>query len=515
MKRTVSVLLTALLLLNGCQAQPHVPTAMNGAERLIEQALAAPWPGTEEDARQSAETGRSPLYAKLGVPERFAPIVDSGSDALSVEVDAKVVLPDVDKLPMLKVKPAQFSQKTVDALFKLLCGDTRMYDTSASGHTRESLERNLEMWRERLDDEDALMREDAKGMVELLEAQLAAMPGNVEDMVSTARLREMVYSFGTPDVGRYMGVNAVERPEDAYEMGGKRFMVHNDFHRMDWEDRNIDFGPETGARITYFDGDTMLHANGANTYTLVDAAEDVPKEALESLGMAPEEAAGLVQAAMDGAGLELAVDNVWLNTRREYSKTVVDGAAHYSEPTADSPASYTYMVTLGQVLGGAATRSVYEAEANNRKNLSSMEPAWFYQRIGCEVYDGAIQSFSWAAPVEVCETVTQDAALLPFDTIADVFHALIPLRYGEENSDPDLRRLEIRIDRVELEMQRVTPDGSVSEGLLVPVWNFYGKLYSVYDWGTRGADGGLYDFPRALLTINAIDGSVIDIFEGY
>lgn len=516
MKRIISILLIALLALTGCQAQMEVPAAESEAERLIAQAQTTHPAVTLEKKEQPAEEGISPLYAKLGAPERFVPEVDAGSDKISVEVDAKVVLPDTDGLPVAKVQPAQFSQETVDALFELFCGDTVMYDTSDSGYTRDDILGNLEMWQGRLNDEDSLMRENARGMVELLEAQLETMPEDVEEMVSSAELREMVYSFGTPDVGRYMGVDTVERPEaEPGESDGKRFMIRNDYHIMDWKDPNIDFGPATGAYARYYDNDTNDRLRGQHSFTLINAPEDVPDEALQQLGMTPEEAAELVQESFREAGLELAVDKVYLNTVQEYGTTVMDGVEYETEPSEDSPTCYrAYVVTLGQVMGGAASRTVTEAQANNGKNESSMEPSWFYQRIECEIYDGGIQNFTWRGPMEEVEVVAEEAALLPFEEIAGIFEAMMDVEYAGYLSDADLLGIDVKVDRVELELQRITPDSSVTEGLLVPVWNFYGSMDRRYSWGAYSSNDTM-DLPRAMLTINAIDGSVIDIFMGY
>lgn len=396
MKRMISMLLIALLTLTGCQPQMEVSAAESEAERLIAQAQTTLPAVTLEKKEPPTEEGISPLYAKLGAPERFAPEVDAGSDKISVEVDAKVVLPDTDGLPVVKVQPAQFSQETVNALFALFCGDTVMYDTSASGFTRNHILANIELSQRWIEDEMFDLKEEGKSMRTLMEKELAEMPEDIGEMVSSGKLREMVYSFFSSDIGRYMGVSAVERPESALgESLGKMFSVQNDFHTMDWEDHNVDFGPETGARCSYYDDDTDDKIRGQHAFTLINGPEDVPEAALRELGMTPEEAAELVRESFREAGLELAVDKVYLNTIREYGTTVMDGVEYETDPSEDSPTYYrAYVVTLGQVMDGVPTRTVTEAQANNGKNESSMEPSWFYQRIECEVYDGGIQGFT-------------------------------------------------------------------------------------------------------------------------
>lgn len=516
MKRIISLLLIVLLAFTGCKMEQPVPTVQSDVDKLIEQAQTTPDPDIAE-VRAEETPNNSPLYARLGAPAVFAPEIETNSDSVTIKVDAKVVLPDTDKLPIVKVKPAQFSQETVSNLFELLCGDTVMYDTSPSGFTRNEIIANTEVYKSWIENDFvglADLKEEGKGMLALVEKELAQMPENIEELVSTGELREMVYSFYTPDLGRYMGVHAVEKPEAPIgESHGRTFKVQNDFITMDWDDHNVDYGPETKALIAYHD-ETDSRIIGDHKFELINSEENVPDEALKQLGMTPEEAAELVISEMKKAGLELAVDKVYLDTIREFSTVVIDGVEFQSEPTEDSQTNYAYAVTLGQVMGGAPTRTVTEAEGNNCKNVASMEPSWFYQHIECGVFDGKIMWFAWEAPMEEVEVMEADSALLPFEEIAAIFDVMLQMEYLGNTSDPDLLGIDVSIDRIELELQRITPDGSITEGLLVPVWNFYGNVGYKYTFGDHQLNDGM-NLPRALLTINAIDGSVINIFEGY
>ena len=49
-------------------------------------------------------------------------------------------------------------------------------------------------------------------MLDFLEAELAAIPDDPAKMISDGTLREMIISTNKPDIGRYMGVSAVEKP---------------------------------------------------------------------------------------------------------------------------------------------------------------------------------------------------------------------------------------------------------------------------------------------------------------
>jgi hypothetical protein len=55
----------------------------------------------------------------------------------------------------------------------------------------------------------------------------------------------------------------------------------------------------------------------------------------------------------------------------------------------------------------------------------------------------------------------------------------------------------------------VQEKGDLEQGYLVPSWTFFG----VYDMDARGAQG--YDGTDPLLTVNALDGTIIDLNVGY
>ena len=117
--------------------------------------------------------------------------------------------------------------------------------------------------------------------------------------------------------------------------------------------------------------------------------------------------------------------------------------------------------------------------------------------------------------MEITEIITENANLLPFSEIASIAMRMLPVIYGGYvHGDDDLLRATLSIDRIQLELQRVTEENAIEYGLVIPVWNFYGEYVSEYEWATFSSKPP-YDLPGALLTINAVDGSVIDPQKGY
>ena len=76
--------------------------------------------------------------------------------------------------------------------------------------------------------------------------------------------------------------------------------------------------------------------------------------------------------------------------------------------------------------------------------------------------------------------------------------------------------MRIEISRVTLTLQRVMEKNTFDSGLLVPVWNFWGTVTETrVNKKTRATYEDFSDDRYPRISINAIDGSVIDPMTGY
>ena len=123
------------------------------------------------------------------------------------------------------------------------------------------------------------------------------------------------------------------------------------------------------------------------------------------------------------------------------------------------------------------------------------------------VDDGGIEAMQYNQPLEITQVLDDDCELLSFDQIMDIARTILPLRYAyEEGSFEDIR---VRIDRITLGyMVTLSRDGA-AYCEIIPVWDFFGHVeFNGNDY--------FWDKPfQAMLTISAIDGTVIDRNYGY
>ena len=92
-----------------------------------------------------------------------------------------------------------------------------------------------------------------------------------------------------------------------------------------------------------------------------------------------------------------------------------------------------------------------------------------------------------------------------FDEVKNIFEKMVTIVNAEDSIAENSQGTEIQIDRVVLGYVRVSEADSYNTGLLVPVWDFMGKIKDSYGVENQ----------RSILAVNAIDGSVIDRALGY
>ncbi len=136
------------------------------------------------------------------------------------------------------------------------------------------------------------------------------------------------------------------------------------------------------------------------------------------------------------------------------------------------------------------------------------------------VDDSGIVGLRWESPYDLGERVTEDAALLPFDEVTAIFEKMFVVAYDNDDLPFDIsipvsearwdgKDIHVQVNEVRLGYTRIAEMDKEETGLLVPAWDFFGVI--------TDEDGNvLSDGPESsLLTVNAVDGDIIDRGFGY
>ena len=162
---------------------------------------------------------------------------------------------------------------------------------------------------------------------------------------------------------------------------------------------------------------------------------------------------------------------------------------------------FSYTLAYTRVIDGAALLPCYGA----MMNTSSFRDDLFIPAVGYEQVllainqEGQVTSFHWSFPCLISdERIAQN--LLPFENILAVARQTMPLKYQVEEVRGDIH---LRIYRIDLGYMTVLQRDTLTFAL-TPVWSLYGNDLNDPDVGCR-----------PLLTINAVDGTVVDLEYGY
>ena len=480
MKRILSLLLLACLvlgLLTGCQKTPDTPVVIQK---------------DQEQMIHTAQHGRdnSALLAALEVPERFIGDWTGVNDFVHVTADAEIVLPNADKIPTGSIGRRDFTQEDADNLMRVLLKGNTLY---------EELGMTKQQALERLEQLQAMQR----GEIPVdLDGGYEALPGAIERCAEYART--------APDGDERVPAETsfVSRSENLEEIKGwtevdgkvMHFFVQNCPGYLDHAN-------------VFADGYGDLNFSSAVAISLVQ--DELPEPLTVDFPL--EDAIRQGDALMEELGFEHVVcDEAYpvLFTRSMPTAVSIDETD--DAPSEENWRSYIlatgyelqyvrcvngFPISWTPIRGGAVPEN------------ESYSGAWHYEVITLDYTKDGLVYFYWESPHTEPVLQVEDTQLMPFAEIADIFAKMIMVKNSdvqianERNGFDTVRNYDIT--KVKLGLMRIKAKGSFDEGLLVPVWDFWG--HSFWEWQGETSDFG----EEILLTINAIDGSMIDRELGY
>ena len=132
------------------------------------------------------------------------------------------------------------------------------------------------------------------------------------------------------------------------------------------------------------------------------------------------------------------------------------------------------------------------------------------------VDDGGVCFLGYDNPYDLGPTIQADCDLLSFSQIMDIFAkvGLLSIQHLERNAD--LQENTLQVYKIQFGYMAVRQPDNINAYYYVPVWDFYGYRVLFGTGGyAHGKDDGFVQEGNSELTINAIDGTIIDRNYGY
>ena len=508
MKKVLIFVLAVLLLATACQKTPE-------AEIVVQKDMDAML-GKAEAAPMTGETPALSLAERYGIPESYAYALTDGLGRYEFNVDAKVEMSGVTAFPIVRVEAADFTQAQVTGLFNALCGDEEMY-YKPDVMTKAEIQDRILFYKKILTDEEYSQnqRDEMPDAIAYYESLYISAPEEPEwrRCYGELELKKIKTEYSGEVMGQRTALDAYNRKEVGE---GVYFTVTNnsDITRSTEASDSI-YIPERCARLTYRFWRSLVNFNDFLDRDVTGQTSTDPDAAATGLTISPAEAQSIAEKMLLSAGItDMAVTSVLLT-----------GNFGSQEGQSPKATEYAYRVLCSRVVGSAPCAWIqgFSANYNNAPDGKwYFAPQWWYENMQILLDEQGIFYLSWESPLVLTETVNSNAQLRPFEDIAAIFEHLMDIKYFaplRTSDEPDYENgtttfLAFDIDRVTLSLQRVNEQDSFTTGLLIPVWNFYGTKRSTYVSANRTFDE-TRRLTTSILSINAIDGSTIDVEQGY
>ena len=466
-KKTMRMLSAALAvtLLSGCgAAQTNTP-----AETSVNQAMLL-------------EKSAQPQESAYTFPEKFTGDWTGQEGKLTIHADAQVVAELGTALPTATVEPREFTQEDVDNLLKVFLKREPLY---SHVQTKQELQGHLDY----INSPDWTSDPGKPSDPASLEARRKELNAwYTAEIAKAPEEKPILHGFSDSDDPKRIGgtatVNGIKWCVSIWNNLGD-FFTNASIIREDFKYRDYDIPlPEASKEEAVAQGNALMQELGFDNFVLVDAQQ---------------------------WSVELPGDNgIW---RLYYAPTVngfpIAGARQDITQTHDGTVYQDYQY--------------WDYACKDSENPDTV--SWDLENILLDVGKNGVLRFAWTAPSTKPVVRQAESTLLPFEEIAAIADTMLP----EVIQGPDGRvlvevdqyngfdtRMDVDITKVSLSLMRIRDKGSL-QGTIVPVWDFWGTSDwydaepNAYGYQEKGMN---YDF-QPMLTLNAVDGTVVDRQLGY
>ena len=471
--KKIMIIFLCVMMLTACQPTPEEEIVVNKNDGKFEQAMEATPTNTAEP--QETQEERAPIEC----PERWQGYFEKFGGRLKMDIDAEIVVSDAAKYPVAQIEPYYIPIEQANKMIETIFGTLDIYMVHYK-RTKNDIEDMIVQVKadikkaENEGDEEAAeqYRETLAGMAELLkDAPDVAEPQkytgeydiyNGKDSEQwSVEVRENPMDVQTP----YLGIHNIVRSE-----------IGNGY------DANVIYGDLLEPQYIYANDAFLKTKYSENPIFSTDDA----KKAVE-----------IADSFLSEIGIEDRVVEYMMALAKSEGSDEIAG----------------YKIFYGKKFNGIVIpRNIQSGGSgwgNAVQDQENYVAPFSYEWLEVDVKNGEILSFEWSSPFEIKEIIKDDIELMPFDEIMSKAENQLSAKYAYMESGEEA--ISMYVDEIILTYAVEPVKDKKYEYMLIPVWAFYGgddygEGKEVYPGEVRK---GRYRNPSSLLTINAVDGSVI------
>ena len=456
MKRLIAAGMMTLLLVScwACQPTPE-------QEYIVSK--------EEEPAASASQGGSVSQGPVVKEGERWEETFSSRTGDFKIVIDAEIDDQGLEAGGEYEVSLTSFTDEQVARIAEALIGDRKLYEDPMGIENKEAVQERLiyqKSLTSRLETEDDIKLNQQR--IEVLESELQNAPSVTEIRKNEITLSELQerdsYSIMIENNSAFFGGFSVTKSSTSSE------------------------GQPT---IRFKDSKESVMFQYSNEH-----AQEEPAAGMETTR---EEAIALAEQAMKDMGMEgyaLASCNV------------SDKFTSYYTLDKGEPEKQCYTMRFARVVDGTPLNEVIQSNGLTESEDGLVRKVQKSETVIINVTDEGIQHFYWGNPLQIEKVSDSRSSLLDFEEIKEQCRKFLMA------ANTDIINgivTEVHIDKIQLGWMIVPKKDSQDTLRLVPVWDFYG--YNMVENNGKEAKEEAIGYSQ--LTINALDGSVINRIRGY
>ncbi|MEA4890737.1 MAG: DUF6034 family protein [Clostridiaceae bacterium] len=531
--KIVSAVLTMMLLIScfttACQPTPESPVVVGKDGEKLEEIINAAPSMSDTPIQTASNTHYTGAFA-------------GADDTVTVQIDADIVKPDKG-MPVVTVKPHVLSIEQVKSIAQVLFRNQTVYEPQII-MTKANLDTKIKELTAIIKDEPALLKNYGgnQDTVDKVKAKYKACIAKYEQMIAdapdTIALRETDWIFRSQlyymDRIAFDG-NLAENTNQAAEIEQQysdsesiqfvstignyhAFMEVTNSETDEYVDHLAVFylGSNINGAVSYWNPEDSRPMEMTRDETIL-----MVKDALSQMGITHIQLTSCTaQGSVKSDSESIDYDN------QEDALAAAAASAPPSSQPAEGEDVYGYNMKFSTTYQDVAS---HDMESFNPDNAADQYgPVYQYEQLYIQVRNGMITYFFWFSPLEPVTVENENVATLTFEEALAAFTKQSQLSYtlaslsrhasayqasDSEDLTGNTQNMtgKINITDIRLDLMRICIKNHPGVYRMVPVWTFTGnEQLFIQDRPVQASR----DIPT-YIAINALDGSIIDMSQGY
>lgn len=530
LKLTIAVIIAGICLgtVSGCGSG-----AVSGEDAVTLKEQNGEQPSVQMSAEEAETSGN--VAKQVQAPEIYQ--AEVSGDAVTITADAALIIPDVPGIKLKKVTARTFTQEDYDAVNSALLGGGKLWNRDF-----EAMQGSQGMFREEID--ERIEKLEKRIMQEGMDGDAAYNGKGIIWNQALEELKELrEYAFSKKEAeerGLLLEIPAIVSYDKSLSETGENELYG--FVTVNGQDYSLKIDNhviETSYSSNYSAKFLIEKQDGDGEYLSFSNEKPDPENLPESLSdtkfipgfvnmnTPPEE----VMAEVTRLVNQIGIGEYDIQGGGYFACWSADDDAMSSEEYYNSLclASMGYGVHLYRVEDGIPITYTHEdggvtvmdteellQAIENGKDVVLKAVRWPYEEMAFIYTNDGLRTFEWINPYIIEDMSEEYVFLLPFSDISDIFEEML-LKKQADNFNNEGDTVDIQVNKVVLSYMRVREKGSL-EGTLIPVWDFFGtKTFKNAAGEVELVVDKVYDgvMPESLMTINAMDGTIVDRWAGY